>query len=162
MDHKHVFYYRFNRFNLWTGFNLSLFIVLCVIFLYKPWALYCLTLGRIYIVIFIFSYILWRIKYLKKHIMAIITDKTIRIDTCNPLNWEDVDYAEIRTIRCCYLKKKIIVLVPKQDIKYDYNFLQKHNGEFTPFSIPLYDIVLKEDIEEIKSLIRSHVKDTRF
>lgn len=44
-------------------------------------------------------------------------------------------------------------MIPKEGIDYKYNFLQKHNGEFTPFSVPLYGILSKEDEEKIVEVI---------
>ena len=43
---------------------------------------------------------------------------------------------------------------PKEGIDYKYNFLQKHNCDFTPFSIPLYDIMDTKDRDELVALIK--------
>jgi len=42
------------------------------------------------------------------------------------------------------------------------NFLQRHNGDFTPFSIPLYEIVSPEDAAELTEIIAEKVKLTRL
>ena len=60
-------------------------------------------------------------------------------------------------VRCCGKLRKVIVLIPHDNIDYKYNFLQRHNGEFTPFSIPLYGILSKEDEEKMVNLIARKV-----
>ena len=109
-----------------------------------------------------FSCAVWSWKYLHKQRLALITDESIAIDHCQPLAWNDIDYAEERVVRCCFRKLKIIVLIPKSGLDYQYNFLQRHNGDFTAFSIPLYEIITKTDAEEITALIAKKVKLTRL
>lgn len=46
-----------------------------------------------------------------------------------------------------------MTLVPKDGISYRYNFLQKHNGDFTPFAIPLYGLLSPEDEKEIAEIV---------
>ena len=99
------------------------------------------------------STILWGYKYLLRHRMALIDDKTITIDHCAPLKWKDIKYAEERIVRCCLLQYKIIALVPKDNIDYKYNFLQRHNGDFGAFSIPLYKVISREDADKITEII---------
>lgn len=89
--------------------------------------------------------------------MALVDDESITIDHCKPLYWKDVKDAEEKIVRCCFLKRRIIVLNIKEGVDYQYNFLQKHNGAFTPFSIPLYGIIGKEDEEEIVRIISAKI-----
>jgi hypothetical protein len=101
---------------------------------------------------------LWGYKHLTKQILTIITNDFIKIDHCEPLYWKDVKNAEERIVRCFFRKFKVIIINPKANINYRYNFLQKHNGEFTPFSLPLYPVVTKDEAEELCSIISSKVK----
>lgn len=162
MIEKNIFYYRFKKNNTWTLINILLFILVSGIFVYKPFLFICCSFARFSIPVFILSYGLWRFKYCQKHIMAVTTKDFIRIDSCNPLYWKDIESAEIKTIRCCLLKRDIIVLHPKANITYKYNFLQKHNGDFTAFSLPLYDIITQEDIDALKNILKTHIKKTNF
>lgn len=70
--------------------------------------------------------------------------------------------AEEKIVRCGFRRLRIIVLHPKKGINYRYNFLQRHNGDFTPFSIPLYEIVSPEDAAELTEIIAEKVKLTRL
>lgn len=156
-----TFYYHFNPINAWLVLNITLFICLVWCLTCCPCLFYWPQV-QVLIGTFVFSLIAWCIKYLGKHKMATLTDESITIDHCAPLYWKDVEKAEERIVRCCLLKRKIIVLLPKADIDYKYNFLQKHNGDFTPFSIPLYDIVTPQDMEEISRIITSKVPFTKL
>lgn len=78
-----------------------------------------------------------------------------------PLPWADIRAAEEKTVKCGLRKYRVIVLEPKEGIDYRYNFLQKHNCRFSPFSIPLYGILSDEDIAEIKRLISEKVGPVR-
>ena len=157
MKKEKVFYYHFDKINPWFMFNTALLIMLtyvsvkcsCLLFWWQTQVLWGVA---------IFSWLVWGYKYLHKQRLATINDKTITIDHCAPLAWKDVDHAEERMVRCCFRKLKIIVLIPKKNIDYKYNFLQRHNGEFTAFSIPLYEIVSSEDAEEITKIIAKKVK----
>ena len=51
-----------------------------------------------------------------------------------------------------------ILLKPKENIEYRYNWLQKHNCCFGPFAIPLYGILTPEDEEEIMKLVAGKIK----
>ena len=86
-----------------------------------------------------------------------ITPESIKIDHCNPLNWKDIRFAEERIVHCMGMRRKVIVLVPVDNLDYKYNFLQKHNGEFTPFSIPLYGILSKDDEDKIRNIVAKKV-----
>lgn len=150
------FYYKFDRLNFWLLFNIAFFNMLAYCCFSCPCLLFW-PQTQILIGVFIFSCLAWCFKYVKKHRMAFIDNESITIDHCKPLFWKDVQNAEERIVRCCFKKRKIIVLNIKDGTDYQYNFLQKHNGEFTPFSIPLYGILSKEDEEEITKLIARKV-----
>lgn len=156
MKKEKVFYYHFDWLNAWFIFNSSFLITLiygafkCPCLCYWPqvqilWGCCAFSIGT------------WAWKYLKKHRLAVFDDEGITIDTCAPLKWKDIDFAEERIVRCCFKKLRIIVLVPKEGIDYKYNFLQKHNGDFTPFSIPLYEVVTPEDAKAMTKLIAKKV-----
>ena len=153
---EQIFYYRFKRLNAWLIFN----IIFAVLMIYG--ALNCPQMWlytETYIIIgaLCVSIALWCYKYLYRHIMAVINDESITIDHCNSLRWKDIEKAEEREIRCCG-KKRIIVLLAKENIDYQYNWLQLHNSDFTPFSIPLYDILSPNDKDEIIKIISRKTK----
>ena len=152
-----VFYYNFNWLNGWFVLNVVLFIVLghC---LYTCPCLLCWPQTIILLAVFLFSVAVWAYKYLFKHKMAVITDENITIDHCKPLKWKDIASAEERMVYCCFKHRKILVLVPKENIDYQYNFLQKHNCDFTPFSIPLYGLLTPEDEVEICKIVAKKIK----
>lgn len=156
-----VFYYKFNWLNAWFVLNTVLLIMTAHCFYYCPCLIYWWQ-TQVIIGTIIFSVLMWCYKYVLKHKMAIVTDEDITIDSCNPLKWSDVASAEQKDVRCWFKNYKVIVLNPKADIKYKYNFLQKHNCGFTPFSIPLYGIVAEQDIDELKKIIKEKVKKTDF
>lgn len=151
-----VFYYNFKWFNAWFIFNivLTLLILSCMfcpqIMFYK----------QMYIIIgaVVFSWLVWAYKYLYPQKMAIITDESIKIDHNAPLKWADIVAAEEREIYCCFKKRKIIVLLPRDNLDYPYSWLQKHNPGFTAFSIPLYGLLTTKDEAEIRKIIEQHVK----
>ena len=89
--------------------------------------------------------------------MAVVTDESITIDHNAPLKWRDIAAAEIREIYCCLQKRKILVLLPKEGIDYQYNWLQKHNAGFTAFSIPLYGILTPEDERELTEIVTDKI-----
>ena len=157
MKKEKVFYYHFDKINPWFMFNAALLIMLtyvsvkcsCLLFWWQTQVLWDVA---------IFSWLVWSYKYLLPQRLAVINDKTITIDHCEPLAWKDISHAEERIVRCCFHKLKIIALIPKVGINYKYNFLQRHNGEFTAFSIPLYEIVSQKDVEEITKIIAKKVK----
>ncbi len=156
MEEKQVFYYKFGYVNFWGFLNLLLLVMLahclirwpCLIFWWQTQVL----LG-----LFIISSAAWVYKHLCKQVMAVITPESIKIDHCNPLKWKDIRFAEERIVHCMGMRRKVIVLVPVDNLDYKYNFLQKHNGEFTPFSIPLYGILSKEDEDKIRTIVAKKV-----
>lgn len=156
-----IFYYDFNKINAWLFFNLLLLGLLVLCSLKCPGLIYWWQMQVLWGT-WVFSCAVWSWKYLHKQRLAIITDETITIDHCRPLAWKDIDYAEERIVRCGFHRLKIIVLIPKDGINYRYNFLQRHNGDFTAFSIPLYDIVNRKDAEEMTALIEKKVKLIRL
>lgn len=151
-----IIYYHFKKNYTWLILNILALAALCSCLFcslsYAFWwefqILFCLL---------IFSLLLWIYKYALKQTMAIITDDTIKIDHTNPIAWNDIEIAEERIVNCCGKKRRVIVLIPKKDIDYKYNFLQKHNGEFTPFCLPLYGILTPEDEEKIFRLVAHKV-----
>jgi hypothetical protein len=104
-----------------------------------------------------FSWGVWYYKYIHPQTMAVITDESIKIDHTNPIKWKDIAYAEENDVYCCFKKHRVLALIPKENIDYRYNWLQKHNP-FPPFSIPLYGLLKKEDEEELVSLVLKKVK----
>ncbi|MBQ9271276.1 MAG: hypothetical protein IJ218_03325 [Alphaproteobacteria bacterium] len=147
-----IYYYNFKALNAWLVFNLLLTLLICSCFLCgtRIW-LY----PQMYVIIgvVLFSWCTWYYKYMYPQIMAVVTDDSIKIDHTNPLKWSDIAYAEEREVYCCFKMRKIIVIVPRDDIDYQYNWLQKHNAGFTAFSIPLYGLLSKHDEQELAELI---------
>lgn len=157
-----VFYYKFNRLNAWFVLNAVLFIVTAHCLCCCPRLILYWWQMQVIVGVLIFSVLMWCYKYLLKHKMAVVTDDDITIDCCKPLCWKDIESAEQKEVKCLFGKYKVIILNPKSDIKYKYNFLQKHNCGFTPFSIPLYGIVAQQDIEELVNIIKNKVKQVNF
>lgn len=156
-----VFYYKFDWLNAWFVLNAVLLIMIAHCFYCCPCLIYWWQ-TQVIIGTVLFSVLVWCWKYVFKHKMAVVTDDDITIDCCKPLKWKDIASAEQKDVRCWFKNYKVIVLNPKTDIKYQYNFLQKHNCGFTPFSIPLYGIVSEQDIDELKKIIKEKVKKTDF
>ena len=148
-----VFYYRFKTNYVWLILTfLLLWFVLSlvnkfpvIIYWWEFWGL----LGSC-----VYSLALWAIKYLKKHKMAVIDDKYIKIDHCRPLPWRLVACAEFKTVRCGFRKLPIIAIRTKRPINYSYNPLQKlcSKSDFTAFSIALYALS-QEDVRKICEII---------
>lgn len=156
MTEPKIFYYHFNPINFWLFFNiLILFFILgnCCCW---P-ALWYWPQTYIMLITILISWGLWIYKHCMKQILAIITDESIKIDHCQPLLWKDVTSAEERMVRCGVRKLKIIVLNTREGMDYHYNFLQKHNGDFTPFSIPLYNVIPTTDADIISAEIAQRV-----
>ncbi|MBQ8464833.1 MAG: hypothetical protein IJ545_02355 [Alphaproteobacteria bacterium] len=153
MSEKTTFYYHFNRLNFWLLLNIVIsYLLICCGIKYR----YCCYWTEYYILLalMLISWGLWIYKHLIKQTLAIITDEYIKIDHCHPLYWQYVISAEEKIVRCCFRKFKIIVFNTKPNMEYKYNFLQKHNGDFTPFSLPLYPVVTKDEAQEIKELLK--------
>jgi hypothetical protein len=153
MKNSKSFYYKFNPINAWMFFNI---ILIAIFFGALFWCPYLAYWPQIQVLIGVlgFSVAVWAYKYAFKHRMALIDDKTIKIDHCEPIAWADIEYAEEKIVRCCFKNRKVIILKPKKGISYKYNFLQKHNAGFTPFSVPLYGILSVEDEKEIVKIIK--------
>ena len=155
-----IFYYHFDWLNAWFILNAVLFVMLVYIGIYCP-RLYFWPQTQVLFGVLVFSLLMWFYKCIVKHQMALVTDDFIKIDHTKPLYWRDVAYAEEREIFCCFKKRKILVLVPKEGIDYQYNFLQKHNGDFTPFSIPLYGILTPQDEQELVEIVHQKIKSAK-
>ena len=150
------FYYKFNPLNIWMILNTAFIIIFTYTLFTCPYLAYW---WQVWVLIGVlgFSVMTWAYKYALKHRMALIDDKSITIDHCAPLLWTDAAYAEERIVNCFGKKRRVIIIVPKPNIDYKYNFLQKHNAGFTPFSIPLYGIISDSDAEEIKKIISEKI-----
>lgn len=156
-----TFYYHFRKIDTLLVLNILLTLLLAKCLSCCPSMLYWSQV-QIFTATLAVSYLIWAWLHLVKHKMATVDDFGITIDHCRPLAWKDIKSAEEKIVRCCFKKRRIIILIPKANIDYKYNFLQKHNGEFTPFSIPLYNIISKEDEEEITAIIAQKVKLRRL
>lgn len=156
-----TFYYKFRKIDTLLILNILLAALLAKCLSCFPSMIYWFQV-RILIGLVAVSSLIWGWLHLLKHKMATIDNNGITIDHCRPLAWKDIKNAEEKIVRCCFKKRRVIILHPKENIKYEYNFLQKHNGEFTPFSIPLYNIISKEDEEEISKIIADRVPFTRL
>ena len=73
------------------------------------------------------------------------------------LAFKDIKKAEVKTVQMGCKKYKILSLIPKEKVKYSYNWLQKHNCTFGPFAIALYGIMTPEDEKEIVKIVKSKV-----
>ena len=151
-----IFYYSFKRWNGWLYFNIAYFIVILHCLICCP-RLLAWPQTQVFVGAFVFSVLAWCYKYVHKHKCAVVTDESIAIDHTQPLKWSDVEKAEIRYVWCCLKKRKILVLIPKQGIDYKYNFLQRHNQPFTPFSLPLYGILSPTDEQELTAIVMTKV-----
>ena len=108
--------------------------------------------------VFIALVLIWGYKNLMKQTAVVITDKSIKIDHSKPLPWKDVQGAEIKVVRLCGKKMKVLALIPKKGIKYHYSWLQKHNAHFGPFPIPLYGLLTPKDEKAIVQIVKKNVK----
>ena len=146
-----IYYYNFKPLNAWLVFNIliTLLIGLCFFCGARIW-FYPQMFVLVGVVIF--SWIMWWYKYIHPQIMAVVTDESIKIDHNNPLKWEDIAYAEEQDVYCCFKMRKVLALVPHDDINYQYNWMQKHNP-FPAFSIPLYGLLSPQDEAELTALI---------
>lgn len=158
MKKQQIFYYQFKPVvNFWLGLNVvfAAFLISCC--LKFPVLLYWWQM-QVLIGTCVFSFALWGYKYLMKQRLAIIDDEGITIDHCQRLLWKNIENAEERIVSCGLRKLKVIILNPKAGMEYNYNFLQRHNGEFTAFSLPLYDVVSAEDAKKLKKIVAKKVK----
>lgn len=143
-----TFYYRFKKFDGCLAILILEIIFLCLVGISTSflWLIMALTIG------------VWGYKNIVKHPAVIITDTDIKIDFSDPIKWQDIQSAEIKTVRLCNKDKKILALVPKKDIQYRYSYLQKNNCNFGPFPIPLYGVLTPQDEEEIIRLVGKKIK----
>lgn len=114
--------------------------------------------GGILWTLFIIAAGLWVYKNLWRQKAVVITDNDIKIDHTNPLPWKDIQNAEIQTVLLCGGEMKILSLIPKKNIQYHYNYLQRHNGAFGAFPVPLYGILTPVDEREIIQIVKKYVK----
>ena len=140
-----IYYYHFNLFDttFWATIGALIMAVMCPCCLWG-WMLFIVTI------------FLWCYKHIK-HKAVVITDKTIKIDYCAPLAFKDIKKVQIKTVQMGYKKYKILSLIPKEKVKYAYNWLQKHNYTFGPFAIALYGVMTPEDEKEIVKIVKSKV-----
>ena len=154
-----IYYYNFKTNYAWLIFNIIFTLLMVYGFLYCQMEIY--TQSYVLLGVLVFSWGVWWYKYVHKQVMVVVNDESIKIDHTQPLKWKDVAKAEERIVQCCG-RKKVIVLIAKEGIDYKYNFLQKHNADFTPFSIPLYGILTPEDEKELTELVAKKVKLTKL
>lgn len=154
---EQIFYYDFKWFNAWFIFNLLISVLIGYGLLFCP---HICVYSQMYVLIgvVIFSWLVWAYKYLYPQKMAVITAESIKIDHTAPLKWTDIKAAEEREVYCCFKKRKIIALLPKDNLDYPYNWLQRQNTGFTPFSVPLYGLLSPQDEQAIADIIEQHVK----
>ena len=159
MTDSQNFYYHFKPLNLWLLLNIIVTLLLCwCIATYRSW--HYMPQFYLLIIMLILSWGAWIFKHFFKQKLATVTEEYIQIDHCQPLLWENVIDAREKIVKCCYKEFKVIILNTKPDMEYKYNFLQKHNRDFTPFSLPLYPVVRPEDIEALKEIISRKVEYT--
>ncbi len=156
MENKQIIYYSFKKLNLHLLINVLLFIGIIAILL-KCSCLITWWQTQILIGIFLISCGLWYWLYVIKHIALIIDDESIKLDQSAPIKWKDIKSAEEQNVWCCLHNRKVLTLIPKKNIDYKYNFMQRHNP-FPPFSIPLYGILSQEDEDKIINIVSEHVK----
>lgn len=152
-----IYYYHFNRLNCWLLFNVLL-VAKAVWCVFKCPVIFAYPQSYVLLACIFFSVAAWCYKYLLKHPVALLTDESITIDHCAPLKWQDIESTEEKDVYCGFKKMPVLILKPKKDIDYKYNFLQKHNSGFTPFSIPLYNIIKPEEQKELVQAIKEKVK----
>ena len=153
---KQIFYYNFNKINAWLILNLALSITLIY------WGIKCVCLlywiqTQILIGLCVISWLGWIWKYILKHQAVEVDDEGIKLDLSDKLKWKDIKSIEEKEVRCCLKTYKVMILRPKENVEYHYNFLQKHNGEFTPFAVPLYGILSKEGEKTIVEIIKHKI-----
>lgn len=150
--HK-TYYYHFNKFDASFWAMILAFVMAAGCLGCCRFCCFCLGVW----ILFGFTVLLWCYKHIK-HEAVVITDESIKIDYCNPLAWKDIKSAEVKTVCMGRKDYKILSLEPKENIKYHYNWLQKHNCCFGPFAIPLYGILTPEDEAEIIKLVNGKMK----
>lgn len=153
---KQIFYYKFNKVNAWLILNLALTITL------SYWSIKCVCLlywiqTQILIGLCVISWLGWIWKYVFKHQAIMVDEEGIKLDLSDKLKWSDIKSIKEKEVCCCLKKYKVLILHPKENIDYHYNFLQKHNGEFTPFAVPLYGILSEDDEKTVVEIIKQKV-----
>ncbi len=161
MSKQTVFYYHFEPIGGWFILNAVMLITFGYWSVVCPCLLYWSQM-QVLLSVTAFSWLAWGWKNFAKHRLAVFDGKSITIDNCQPLFWKDIKAAEERMVRCGLRKYRVIVLIPKDGIDYKYNFLQKHCGNFTAFSLPLYNVVTPDDAAEMIELVNKKVKIKRL
>lgn len=156
--HSKIYYYQFKRLNCWLLFNILLVAkaVYCAI---KHPVVFAYPQSYVLLACIFVSVAAWCYKYLLRHPVALVTSESIKIDHCQPLKWKDIESTEEKVVYCGFKKMPVLVLNPKKNIDYKYNFLQKHNSGFTAFSIPLYDVMTPEDKDELVDFIHKKIDE---
>ncbi len=157
MSKQTVFYYHFEPIGGWFILNSVMLVTFGYWSIVCPCLLYWSQMQVLWGVT-LFSWLAWGWRDVVKHRLAVFDNKSITIDHCQPLAWKDIKAAEERLVRCGLRKCRIIVLIPKDGIDYKYNFLQRHNGGFTAFSLPLYDVVKPDDAVKMTELVNKKIK----
>ena len=153
---QETIYYHFKKNYVWLVLNI-LALALLGSCLFKSLSYACWWEFQVLFGLFVITLLVWIYKYAMKQPMAVITDDTIKIDHSNPIAWKDIESAEERMVKCCGKERRVIVLLPKKGIDYKYSFLQKHNGDFTAFCLPLYGILTPEDEEKVFRIVADKV-----
>ncbi len=141
-----TYYYHFNPFDTtFWAMIIALVIAITSTCCFCGWGLFIVTA------------LLWGYKHIK-HKAVVITDKSVKIDYCEPLAFKDIKKVQIKTVQMGGKKYQILSLIPKEKVKYRYNWLQKHNYSFGAFAIPLYGILSPKDEKEIIQIIKKYIK----
>ena len=145
---QQIFYYRFPKNEASTWAVIIAFILLALTCFTSP-LMWTLLVGTL---------LVWGYKHVLPLPAVVITEKTIKIDHSAPLAWKDIKAAKVQKVRMGGKDYKILSLQPKPNLKYQYNWLQKHNHIFGPFPIPLYGVLTAQDEKEITRLVKAKVK----
>lgn len=159
-DDVKVFYYHFRKMNGLAAAAgiVALMLVYCAV---KCPFLFYWPQVQVLCGVFVFACLMWGYLCLLPHRAVVIDNQSIKIDHCRPLLWKDIKNFEEKVVRCGWQKRKVLVLNPKKNIKYHYNFLQKHNCGFSAFSIPLYHILREDDERQIMELVAARVRKAK-
>lgn len=157
MSSPEVFYYKFKKNYIWLIPNLVMLALLIKCSICCPAMLYWWQV-QVLFALFTLTLLVWGYKYLLKHPVAVVSALGVKIDHCDILPWHEIVSMEYRTVRCCWRNLPVIVLHPRKNMKYRYNFLQKRCAkmDFTAFSLPLYDI----DPQDAKRLVQRVTEET--
>lgn len=143
-----IFYYHFKKINICLVAAILEIALICYVDVnsFLMWSIFVMTMA------------VWGYKNLIKHPAVIITDKDIKIDYSRPIAWTDIKYATIKNVQLLSETKRVLALIPKENIHYHYSYLQKNNCDFGPFPIPLYGVLTAEDEKEIIRLIEQKIE----